>query len=386
MKVAETVLLFLCLFCLSSCLSTRHRSLFPIPGEYAYSVPKRMDDGLETGSITPALFDSDHMLKLNVFFNQLKKGAFGEIHGVLIVHQGRLVLEEYFPGYEFHGGRKDFTAEDPHNLASVTKSLTSLCVGIAIDKGFIRGVDQPFLDFYTDVPVPDREAKRGITLRHLLTMTAGLAWDETTHPYTDPRNDVVRLYASPDPLGFILGVTPAVPPGSRWVYSGAYPNLLGDIIHRASGLLLDAFADTYLYGPLGITDASWITLGKGFIYASGDARLRPRDMAKIGMLVLNRGTWNGVRIVSEGWLEQSMQGSARADETTRYGFLWWLPILLEPAARDIGPVYMANGWGGQHIIVAPDRELVLVLTGGNYYNADAAASPIISAMLAGLFR
>jgi CubicO group peptidase (beta-lactamase class C family) len=385
MKMLKPVLLLLCVAALSSCLSTRWRGLYPIPGGYRYSIPKQMDDGLETGSITPQLFDPGRMPKLDAFFQRLKKGAFGEIHGVLIVHQGRLVLEEYFPGYELNGGRRNFSAADPHNLASVTKSITSLCVGIAIDKGFIKSVDQPFLDFYHDVPMPDREAKQGITIRHLLTMTAGLEWDESTHPYTDPRNDVVRLYVSPDPFQFILQRKVAAPPGQRWVYSGAYPNLLGDIVHRSSGMPLDAFADTYLFGPLGITEASWVTLKKGFIYASGDARLRPRDMAKIGVLVLNRGAWNGARVVSESWLEQSMQGAARADEITLYGFLWWLPILPAPAQKALGPVYMANGWGGQHIIVAPDRGLVLVLTGGNYYNADAAASPIISAMLNELF-
>jgi CubicO group peptidase (beta-lactamase class C family) len=385
MKALKAVVPLMLIFSLSSCLSTRHRSLYPIPGEYRYSVPERMDDGLETGSITPALFDSERMLTLNAFFDKLKRGAFGEIHGVLLVHQGRLVLEEYFPGYEFKGGRKDFTAADAHNLASVTKSITSLCVGIAIDKGFIKGVDQPFLDFYPDVPVPDREAKQGITIRHLLTMTDGLAWDETTHPYTDPRNDVVRLYASPDPLGFILGVKSAMPPGSRWAYNGACPNLLGDVIHRASGLPLDEFAARFLFAPLGITDASWITLGRGFIYASGDARLRPRNMAKIGMLVLDRGVWKGERIVSEGWLEHSMQDAVRADEITRYGFLWWLPILPERVAAGIGPLYMANGWGGQHIVIAPKREMVLVLTGGNYYNQDPNTIPILNQMLAGLF-
>jgi CubicO group peptidase (beta-lactamase class C family) len=263
----------------------------------------------------------------------------------------------------------------------VTKSITSLCVGIAIDKGYIKSVDQSFLDFYSEASVSQREGKQGITIRHLLTMTAGMEWDEWTYPYTDLRNDVVRLYMSPDPLAFILDRKPVAQPGARWVYSGAYPNLLGDIVYRSSGLTLDRFARRYLYSVLGITQAAWITLNKGFIYASGDAELRPRDMAKLGMLVLNRGAWNGERIVSEDWIDLSMGNAARADEGSGYGFMWWLPILPEPAASAVGPVYMASGWGGQYIIVAPQRRLVAVLTGGNYYNQDPETRPVVSSLV-----
>lgn len=212
-------------------------------------------------------------------------------------------------------------------------------------------------------------------------MTAGLEWDESTYPYTDLRNDVVRLYMSPDPLSFILARKHVSPPGVRWVYSGAYPNLLGDILHRASGYPLDQFAKEFLFAPLGITDAAWITLNKGFIYASGDAELRPRDMAKIGMLVLNRGMWNGQRVISREWLDQSMHGYARADPATEYGFFWWLPTLPGPATESLGPVYMANGWGDQYIIIAPKRALVVVVTGGNYYNQYPGRLPILTYML-----
>lgn len=383
--LARSLLPILYLAALSACQSARHASLYPISGEYRYVVPARLDDGLATGTIEGTLFSPQKMERLSAFFNLLKKGSFGEVHGVLLVSRGTLVLEEYFPGYRFRGGRADFSASDPHHLASVTKSITSLCVGIALDKGFIRSVDQPFLDFYAGYPVPDRQAKEGITLRHLLTMTAGLSWDETTYPYTDLRNDVVQLYLSPDPLKFIMARKPVAPPGSRWAYSGAYPNLLGDIIRRASGLPLDAFAREYLYKPLGIAAGTWITLGKGFIYASGDAELRPRDMAKIGMLVLNHGAWNGVQVVSRSWLDASMAKAAHVDAGTDYGFMWWLPILGGSAEQSIGPVYMAIGWGGQYIIIVPDQQLVLVLTGGSYDAPLPGTIPIVSYMLTQLF-
>lgn len=370
---------------LASCLSTGHRNLFPIPGDYAYHVPSQMDDGLPTGTIDGTLFNTKQMAALHDFFANLKKGAFGEIHSVLMVYQGKLVLEEYYPGYRFNGGLISFTASERHHLASVTKSLTSLCVGIAIDKGFIRSVDQPFLDYYRDVTVPNRTEKEGITLRNLLTMTAGLAWDESTFPYTDLRNDIVRLYLSPDPLSFILARKRVSAPGARWVYSGACPNLLGDIVCRASGYPLDRFAKKFLFAPLGISDVTWITLNKGFIYASGDAELRPRDMAKIGMLVLNRGMWNGQRVISEEWLDQSMRSYARANAANEYGFLWWLPTLPGPAAESLGPVYMANGWGDQYIVIVPKHDLVVIVTGGNYDNQYPARLPILNYMLNCLF-
>jgi CubicO group peptidase (beta-lactamase class C family) len=360
----RNVALFLAVFALASCVGTRQGSLYPLPGGYKYSVPRVMDDGLETGSIEDALFTPEQMLKLDAFFGRLKEGTFGEIHGILLVHKGRLVLEEYFPGFRFKGGKTDFSASDLHHLASVTKSLTSLCVGIAVDKGYIKSIDQPFLDYYTDVSVPDRQSKQGITIRNLLTMTDGLQWDEATYPYTDLRNDIVQFYISADPLRFILARKALAPPGSRWLYNGACPNFLGDIIYRASGYKLDRFAKEFLYTPLSIITSPWITLNGGFIYASGDAELRPRDMAKIGMLVLNGGTWKGERVVSSQWLAQSMQKSARADLHDWYGFLWWLPILDEAASKRLGPVFMASGWGGQYIIIVPNRDLVL--TGGNY--------------------
>jgi CubicO group peptidase (beta-lactamase class C family) len=361
---------------LFSCLAARQRGLYPLPGEYSYSVPKETGDGLETTSIEGTFFASERMPVLRDFFNSLKRGDFGEIHGVLLMDDGKLVLEEYFPGYRFQGGKADFSANDLHHLASVTKSITSLCLGIALDKGFIKSVDQNFLDFYTDVDVPDREAKTGITLRHLLTMSAGLEWDESTYPYTDLRNDVVRLYISPDPLDFILKRKAIEVPGTRWVYSGAYPNLIGDIIFRASSYKLDRFAREFLYAPLGISESSWIKLNKNFIYASGDAELRPRDLAKIGLLVQNGGVWKGERVISEEWLDLSMRKAIRADRANWYGFYWWLPILDVAAEKRIGPVYMASGWGGQYLIIAPERKLVLVLTGGNYGN-DSNVIPIL---------
>jgi CubicO group peptidase (beta-lactamase class C family) len=381
----RNTILIICIFSLTGCLA-RHGNLYPLPGgEYEYTIPESMEDGLRTSSIEASLFSPEKMRKLKDFFDLLKKGTFGEIHGVLLAYKGQLVLEEYFPGYRFYGPLTRFSAADTHHLASVTKSLTSLCVGIAVDKGFIQSINQPFLDFYPNDIVPDRETKAGITLGHLLTMTAGLEWDEWSLPYTDPRNDVVRLYRSPDPLAFCLERKTVARPGGRWVYSGAYPNLLGDIVRRASGLSLDKFAQRYLYEPLGITNASWITLARGFIYASGDAELRPRDMLKIGLLVQNHGLWNGRRVVSAEWLDQSMRRAAQADPSTGYGFMWWLPELPGPTREAMGPVYMASGWGDQFIVIAPQRELVLVITGGNYAPPDPGQIPILSYMLQELF-
>lgn len=374
-----------CVLCLAACVSVNHRELYPLPGAYAYSIPVKENDGISVGTAAGAPFDAAHMSRLTEFFTLLKQGLFGEVHGVLLAYDGRLVVEEYFPGYRFHGPLTRFTAADTHHLASVTKSLTSLCVGIAVDKGFIKDIDSPFLDYYQNDTVPDRDTKNGITLRHLLTMTAGLEWDEWSLPYTDLRNDVVRLYRSPDPLAFCLARRPVAEPGARWVYSGAYPNLLGDIVRRSSGLSLDKFAGTYLYKPLGITQGTWITLAKGFIYASGDAELRPRDMLKIGLMVANRGEWNGKRIVSRKWIEESMRPAARADASQQYGFMWWLPDLPEPLNETMGPVWMASGWGDQFIVVAPQRKLVLVITGGNYAPPYPGQMPILSYMLKELF-
>jgi CubicO group peptidase (beta-lactamase class C family) len=296
----------------------------------------------------------------------IANNRFGEMHSLLIVKDGHLVFEEYFPGYMFYGEYTDFGIDTLHNLASVTKSITSLLFGIAIEKGLVPSVEEPFIGYFEDYPDKDRADKGSITMKHLLTMSAGLSWDEQRLPYTNPRNDMVRFYRSKDPIGFALTSKSRYEPGTRFNYNGANVNILGEIIGRTSGVRLDEFADTYLFTPLGIRQSKWIYLGNDVVYASGDLKLRPRDMAKIGWLVIENGLRQGTRIVSEGWLKDSAEWTWNFTESYGYGYLWWLHKVSVPGYAEPIRIILADGWGGQTIICIPDYNCVVVTTAGNY--------------------
>jgi CubicO group peptidase (beta-lactamase class C family) len=186
---------------------------------------------------------------------------------------------------------------------------------------------------------------------------------------------LIQLFIVPDPIAYILSKPLVAEPGTRWYYSGGDVNLLGEIIRRATGLRMDAFAAEYLFTPLGITAYEWDFIKPDFIHASGNLKLRPSDMAKLGQLYLNGGVWNGERIISREWVETSTREfipvprrSALAGHADAYGYQWWIKTYY----ADATPVeaYFRSGWGGQRIIVFPSLDMVAVFTGGNYVGSE----------------
>ena len=354
--------------------------------EYVYRVPDKTGDGWEPSSLVDERIDSK---KIHALMRDILTRRFENIHGVLLVRNGKLVLEEYFNGYtfsfrgaEFRGERIAYGREKLHVTASVTKSVTSALVGIAIDRGFIRDVNEPMAVFFPQYMNLIDEKKARITLEHLLTLTSGLEWNEVELWFKDPQHDLVQLFVVPDPIEYILSKRAVREPGKDWYYSGGDVNLLGEIIRKSSGLRMDAFAARYLMTPLGITDYEWDHINPDIIHASGNLKLRPRDMAKFGQLFLNGGTWKNQRVISETWTKKStapivaipknsmLKLAAReylswaVNAGDRYGYLWWIKSYC---ARSVCvDSYLADGWGGQRIIVFPSLDLVVVFTGGNY--------------------
>jgi len=215
-----------------------------------------------------------------------------KIHSIIIAKNSKLVFEEYFPGDKFnlrqYTGETGFDREYTHNLCSATKSFDSACIGIAIDKGFIQSVNQAIYNFFpehTDLFQND-PIKQTITLKHLLTMSSGIEWDDETYYYNDPRNDIYQLFTVSDPIRFILSKDIIETQGTVYAYRNCNTNLLGEIVRRASGQRLDAFAENYLFSKLGITELEWQMLHNNIVFCSGDLRFRPRDMAKFGQLFL----------------------------------------------------------------------------------------------------
>lgn len=344
-------------------------------GDHVYVRPPETGDGWATARAADVGLDEKRLAKL---LEDLDGMAAHRVHSSLVVRHGKLVFEEYFEGEKFvlarYTGEMGFDRDDTHSLASVTKSVTTTLVGIALDRGALASVRQPVFDFFPEhADLLDSDPRRrSMTLEHLLTMQAPIVWNDEVVPYSDSTNDLVRMFNVPDPIRYALSRPLYAAPGALFDYCNASTNILGDAVRRATGRRLDHFADTVLLAPLGITTRRWYRMSADLVLASGDLELRPRDMAKLGQLFLNRGTWNGRKVVSAEWVDRATARIVRPGPEHAwadwYGYGWWHWDLK--AGGRVWPAYMASGWGGQWIVVVPSADLVFVSTGGNYDRAE----------------
>lgn len=332
---------------------------------YQYTVPKATNDGWETAHVSGENIDADVLKDL---FDRILNETYQNIHSVLLVKNGKLVVEEYFPGRDRKGRYRAFKRDTLHELHSVTKSVNAILIGIAIDQHLIRGVEEKISAFfpeYADIFADSEKDK--ICLKHFLSMTA-LAWDEWTYPYTDVRNDHISMDRSYDPVRYALERPVVGAPGTKFVYNSGIAITMGQIIYKVSGLRANKFAERYLFAPLGIKDYYWWKYSNGTVQTGGGLSLRPRDMAKIGYLFLNGGRWQGKQIVSEEWVKEATKprvstGLSHWGLAPEYGYQWWLEAFR---VRDrVVASYSARGRGGQFIFVFPDLHMVAVFTGWN---------------------
>lgn len=317
---------------------------------YLYEVPPVLDDGWQTAP--PEAVGLDRA-RIEALLQEIRGGGHEHLHSMLLVKGGKLVVEEYLNGYY---------RQRPQDVASVTKSVTSILVGIAIQQGAIAGVDQPLVELlpeYADLLDAD-PAKRELRLWHILTMTSGFEWDEETYPYGDPRNDCTQMQQVADPVRFVLERPLAYEPGTHFQYSGANSMLLSAIVKRQTGVQAHQFARAALFEPLDISGARWGLYASALTDTDGGLSLRPRDMAKIGLLYLDGGAWNGRQVVPSSWVEASTQGHVAADAGAEYGYQWWRTGIRVGLGR--ADTYFASGFGGQAIHVFPEQDMVVVLT------------------------
>lgn len=276
-----------------------------------------------------------------------------KIDAALVFKDGRLLVERYSNGYD---------GDKLHDLRSATKSITSLLVGIAVDRGQIRDVEQSILDFFPERKARHPEFER-IRIRDLLTMSSGLDSDDWDASSTGNEE---KMYTSASWIDFFFSLPVVDPPGERFRYSTAGVVLLGELVKRASGLPLDQFAGQYLFQELGIADYKYAETPAGEIDAGGHLRLTPRDFAKIGLLVLQNGLWNGRQLVSGAWIKKMLEPAFRvpgAPETgPSMGFLWWQEPVVEGEVRS----FQARGNGGQYLIAVPGKQLLGVFTGSAF--------------------
>lgn len=267
---------------------------------------------------------------------------------MLVVKSGRLVVEEYFGNAQ---------REDLHDVRSVTKSVVSTLTGLLIERGDIGGVDEA-IGGYLDTLAGDLEpAKAAITIEHLLTMSSGLEWDES-----GGFGDYTEWIRSDDRLGYVLGKPLVEEPGTQYNYNSGAVHVLGVVLEQAAGMRLPELADELLFSRIGISRSRWEPFPDGFHNGGAGLDLRPRDLARLGQLFLQKGASAGHPIVPEEWVARSLvehydwRFNVGRLPGISYGFLWWV-VPLAP-----GPLYFAWGFGGQYVVVVPELYLVIVTT------------------------
>ncbi|HKS38125.1 MAG TPA: serine hydrolase [Verrucomicrobiae bacterium] len=276
------------------------------------------------------------------------------VHSVQIVRHGRLALDAYFYPY---------TAGTRHDVASVTKSVTSTLVGLAIEKGFLPDPQQPVMSVLPGRVAANLDArKRKLTFEYLLTMQAG--WDCGFEP---KEARLFEMRRSTDWLQFMLDLPMIAEPGTRWAYCSGNCHLLSAILTQTTGTNALAFARRELFTPLGIHDVAWPADPRGNNHGWGDLQLHPRDMAKLGQLFLQRGRWGNRQVISEAWIGKATRAHVeRTSNADRYGYFWWVK------GKDYPGMFEAVGRGGQRITVWPAKNLVVVFTGGGFEPGDLA--------------
>lgn len=290
-------------------------------------------------------------------------GELENLHSVLVMRNHSLVLERYYNGSDEIWGRSlgnvQFTPDTLHDLRSVTKSIVSLLYGIALAEGKVPTLETPVVSLFPSyADLGGDPERRRIKIEHLLTMTMGLAWNENL-PYTDPRNSEIAMENAQDRYRFVLSQPIVSEPGTTWTYTGGATAVLGHLISRGVEQSLMDYAREKLFDPLSITGVEWIKSRNGEESAASGLRMTPRDLAKIGRLILNNGRWNDAQVVPADWLAASFTEGISG---SRYGYHWPLPRNHKWSKGQIG----ASGNGGQRLVIFPESSLVVVITAGNY--------------------
>ena len=295
-------------------------------------------DGWKTS--TPEEQGMDSEMLANMFGYIWKQNY--DIHSVTIIRNGYLVADAAI--YPFEEGSK-------HIIQSCTKSIISALIGIAIEQGYIGSVKQPVLSFFPGWTVANLDAnKEAMTLEHLLMMASGLECRDSL--WYNGRG-LIQMFQTDDWVQFILDLPMTEPPGTRFEYCNGASFLLSAIIQETTGMTAYAFAESYLFAPLGISDVEWPSSPRGITIGYSELRMLPHDMAKIGFLYLNKGQWDGEQIIPAAWVTASTYKSSSAIFPGGYGYQWWIAN---------NGVYSARGYAGQFIFVVPEQELVVVFT------------------------
>ncbi len=325
--------------------------------ELCGQAPPAANDGWVVADAASAGLDSDALARME---KAAAGGDLKKITSVLVARHGKLVYEKYFDG----------DVNSLRNTRSATKSITSILAGIAIDHHQLSGVDAKVFAYFPEKqPVANPDPRKDqIAVEDFLTMSSLLECDDNNE---FSRGNEERMYIIEDWVKFLLdlpikGFAPWAtkpqdsPYGRSFSYCTAGVTTLGAVVEKTTKTKLADYASQNLFGPLGIQQVKWAYSPLGLAQGGGGLELRSRDLLKLGQLYLNGGRWDGKQVVSEQWVKASTTSHVEVDETTKYGYLWWLKNFKgHPAA------YM-SGNGGNKVAVIPDLDMVVVITSTNY--------------------
>ena len=281
---------------------------------------------------------------------------FKNVTSLIVSHMGETLLERYY---------NTFTASTLNHLQSQTKSIVALLMGIAIDNGFVGSADDLAQKWFPEYFGDNDVLKSMVSIHDLLTMSAGFDWEEMI-PFDDPANNNAEMYRSGKWLEYALSRSVKVEPGNSFVYCSGYPMIIAGIIEKATGMSLDEFAGKYLFTPLGINTVRWIKDSLGFCHSGGGLYMKPADMIKIGLLIMNNGLWGERIIVSEGWIKKMLTSYLQTSyDISTYGYYWWIREMRTGSGATTS-VYSAEGAGGQMLFIIPRYGITLSVTEQNY--------------------
>ena len=334
---------------------------------------------------------------LDSLHRDIAANRFGNVDRLVIIRNGYLIRNERYPrDYKAISAGTDTTSHqfnyqhpywhpyyhgrDVHTLQSVTKSVSSALIGIAIDRKEIAGVNVPLLSFFKEFDASRLDPRlQQATLEDLLTMRTGIEWHETDRPI-DSTNTTIQLEASRDWITFTLSQPMDAAPRTKWVYNSGGSALMAAVIRQATGRHAHQYAETHLFQPLGIRDYHWKITPTGHPDTEGGLYLEAEQLAKIGYLYLNRGMWNGKRILSEAWVNAST--ARQVDSVNQagwgYGYQWWR------LDREGVEIWAGLGYGGQFLVVMPQHNMIGVVNSWNVFGqrVPGVLGPFVSALLA----
>jgi len=320
---------------------------------------------------------------LTSFDHQLGSGKYGLVDSFDLIRCGKVVFENKYPhdygkiygkaakvkgplnarltgpyNYFDPTWHPYYHGSDMHTMQSITKTVSSVIMGAAITRGdFKASLDTPLMHYFDETRVKNMdERKKRITLRHVLTMTTGMEWVENV-AYDDPRNEANLMEATDDWVQYVIDHPMVQEPGTVFNYSSGTSELLAYIFQKETGQDVEEYGEKYVFAPLGIQHY-WKRSPMSVVDTEGGLYLSGADLAKIGYLYLHEGMWDGKQIVSKEWVKASLTPAIDAEEGFKYGYQWW----LLPRANGLSVVPMGEGFGGQRLMVFPEKDLMATFT------------------------